>query len=64
MTTYLSKSSFPTTINDESNKAVENLASPMEVTIVEEKINVELQNFKPFERDGFAVVEWGGCVIK
>ena len=27
-------------------------------------VNIEPQTFEPFEREGFTVVEWGGCVVK
>ena len=27
-------------------------------------VNIEPQTFEPFEREGFSVVEWGGCVVK
>ena len=26
--------------------------------------NIEPQTFAPFARDGFTVVEWGGCEVK
>ena len=26
--------------------------------------NIEPQTFTPFARDGFTVVEWGGCEVK
>ena len=26
-------------------------------------IDIEPQTFKPFERTGFSVVEWGGCMV-
>ena len=31
---------------------------------LDEKIEVEPQEFEPFERKGFTVVEWGGAQVK
>ena len=30
----------------------------------EQNIPIEPQEFEPFDRDGFTVVEWGGCEVK
>ena len=36
----------------------------MAYTPMEEAIDIEPQQLETFERNGFTVVEWGGCVIQ